>query len=959
MQEEAQAVSHACAWIDETSPGYVVWGDVRAVLAFFTTVVTTLRIAYFDVGVWRPVHFVEAALDLIFMVDAILQYVVFPRDRNDRPVTDVAKRLAWFKWEHFANMASIWPWEQFGSGAPFSTLTMLGFLRLVRLRHVAGASERASKSIHVSPITVALARFIVTTFLVGHSAGCVFYLLARKHGFGDHTWVGRFTCEDRDGCLDQRPVHERYLESISWSYITLTTVGYGDVYPVSSIEKIFTVFYVVSNVCISTVMLATMTTIIMNHESKLAAFREDSHHLSKYLQENDLPRDLQAKMLSYLRLQFERSGQAQLQASLEARFPSAIKMQVLESRFEKHFRGNAVFGGASKQFLKRVIARAQEGTFLEGMLIVAEGDVAHETFIVLSGTVDLVGNLGEADELAFATLGADAAFGAVAFFTNSQQQWSVRAGSLTTCVSFKDDERGSLGELFPSDYRRILKNLADVAKDQVSMIQTLMRQRAEEHMVANDDVSDWPEANPADDAPAEESADGFSDAPNDDWAPPPAHRQRLSHDASLGSPLLLVGKLSAVDLEGSRRRSAAAAARHRRGPSFFQARAAKRTFPLATAVLYTQRNSRPSPEAERLGASLARCRGTAAELAACLARQQQHLTAVMCDYAARGDVRNVRALLRLLERSDVRLSDYDKRTPLHLAAGHGELETLGVLAAAGLDVNAIDVFGNSPLYEAALKARDKSCVALLRRHGAALGKAGPALAAELCAFATASDAPALEALLLAGASPDLADYDLRTAIHLACAEGNAAIVRLLLDNGADVNLGDRWGSTPLMQAVASNQAHIVRDLVRAPRADLAATNAAGETAMRLALDLGLDDCVAVLRVAGAPHGLSAHEAGSRAIFAALSGDSAALRRLVSAGIPVDACDYDKRTALHLAAAEGNLTVVQELVAFGADVNAVDRWKHDALSEAVDHGHATVAAYLELVLTDRRDKIQDA
>ncbi len=40
------------------------------------------------------------------------------------------------------------------------------------------------------------------------------------------------------------------------------------------------------------------------------------------------------------------------------------------------------------------------------------------------------------------------------------------------------------------------------------------------------------------------------------------------------------------------------------------------------------------------------------------------------------------------------------------------------------------------------------------------------------------------------------------------------------------------------------------------------------------------------------------------------GDLPLLRRLVSAGAPADAGDYDKRTALHIAASEGNTAAVR-------------------------------------------------
>lgn len=48
---------------------------------------------------------------------------------------------------------------------------------------------------------------------------------------------------------------------------------------------------------------------------------------------------------------------------------------------------------------------------------------------------------------------------------------------------------------------------------------------------------------------------------------------------------------------------------------------------------------------------------------------------------------------------------------------------------------------------------------------------------------------------------------------------------------------------------------------------------------------------------------------ARLCTAVFEGDLPLLRRLLEAGAPPDACDYDKRTALHISAAEGNLAAV--------------------------------------------------
>ncbi|CAI9282683.1 unnamed protein product [Lactuca saligna] len=66
--------------------------------------------------------------------------------------------------------------------------------------------------------------------------------------------------------------------------------------------------------------------------------------------------------------------------------------------------------------------------------------------------------------------------------------------------------------------------------------------------------------------------------------------------------------------------------------------------------------------------------------------------------------------------------------------------------------------------------------------------------------ASRGDRVGLNMMLREGISPNVQDYDNRTALHLAASEGHASIVELLLHYKADVNLDDRWHRTPLTDA---------------------------------------------------------------------------------------------------------------------------------------------------------------
>lgn len=69
--------------------------------------------------------------------------------------------------------------------------------------------------------------------------------------------------------------------------------------------------------------------------------------------------------------------------------------------------------------------------------------------------------------------------------------------------------------------------------------------------------------------------------------------------------------------------------------------------------------------------------------------------------------------------------------------------------------------------------------------------------------ASKGDRVGLNQMLREGTSPNVQDYDNRTALHLAASEGHASIVELLIHYHANVNLQDRWQRTVSFDSISS------------------------------------------------------------------------------------------------------------------------------------------------------------
>ena len=150
--------------------------------------------------------------------------------------------------------------------------------------------------------------------------------------------------------------------------------------------------------------------------------------------------------------------------------------------------------------------------------------------------------------------------------------------------------------------------------------------------------------------------------------------------------------------------------------------------------------------------------------------------------------------------------------------------------------------------------------------------------------------------------------------------GDAAAVRTLIQQRADVNAPEVDGTTALHWAARSGDAELVAALLRAG-ATAGTANRYGVTPLLLAASNGHAPVVDALLKAGARADAAGPEGETPLMLAARSGNVAAVNLLLEAGADVRAKEqWHGQTALMWAAAENHAAVVAALAARGAEVN---------------------------------------
>ncbi|MFL6715226.1 MAG: ankyrin repeat domain-containing protein [Burkholderiaceae bacterium] len=312
-------------------------------------------------------------------------------------------------------------------------------------------------------------------------------------------------------------------------------------------------------------------------------------------------------------------------------------------------------------------------------------------------------------------------------------------------------------------------------------------------------------------------------------------------------------------------------------------------------------------------------------------------------YAAkRGDCEMVQLLLAA--GAQLGQADPEGRTALHHAAMQGKEKAVALLLDRGATLEQQDAEGNTALL-LALVNQHAAVIGLLVERGANaahLNKCGRFPLGYLKSEAVAT------ALLQKPINLQQQSEWQTTALINASGSGACEIVTLLMDHGAEMDFADNKGTTALATAI-KEQRHAVVKLLLDRGANTACTVPLGlrfHCGMLGLAARGSDIAAMQLLVdAGAEINQRANEALSALFVAADFGHKEAVQWLLERKASVDAVTKDGTTALMAGSARGRVDVVELLLQHRASTTSMNKGGLNALHFAVANGKDECAVLL--------------
>ncbi|PON86646.1 Voltage dependent potassium channel [Trema orientale] len=426
-------------------------------LVAYSAWVYPFEVAFLSSYPKKPLYIADSLVDLFFATDIVLTFFVAYIDHTTHLLVRDSKKIAmrylstWF----LMDVASTIPFEAFYylfTGKAKITLScyLLGMLRFWRLRRVKQFFTRLEKDIRFSYFWVRCARLISVTLLLVHCAGCLYYLLAELYPHQGKTWIGSLIPNYRETSL-----WIRYISALYWSITTMTTVGYGDLHAVNTMEMIFIIFYMLFNLGLTAYLIGNMTNLVVEGTRRTMEFRNSIEAASNFVSRNRLPPRLKDQILAYMCLRFKAESLNQQQ--LIEQLPKSICKSICQHLFLPTVGRVYLFKGVAKEVLLLLVSKMKAEYIPPREDVVMQNEAPDDVYIIVSGEVEII-DCETDKELVVGALHSGDIFGEVGALCCRPQGFTYRTKTLSQLLRLKTTALIEAMQTKKEDNIQVLKN---------------------------------------------------------------------------------------------------------------------------------------------------------------------------------------------------------------------------------------------------------------------------------------------------------------------------------------------------------------------------------------------------------------------------------------------------------------------------------------------------------------------
>ncbi|KAL0818150.1 hypothetical protein ABMA28_008671 [Loxostege sticticalis] len=224
--------------------------------------------------------------------------------------------------------------------------------------------------------------------ILAHWFGCFYFLLSEAEGF-----QGDWAYPHRPG--DYATLTRKYLGSLYWSTLTLTTIGDLPT-PETNAEYVFTIVSYLIGVFIFATIVGQVGNVITNRNANRLEFERLLDGAKTYMRHHKVPGGMKRRVLRWYDYSWSRGriqGGGDINTALGL-LPDKLKTELALHVNLSVLKKVTIFQECQPEFLHDLVLKMKAYIFTPGDSICRKGEVAREMFIIADGILEVISETG-------------------------------------------------------------------------------------------------------------------------------------------------------------------------------------------------------------------------------------------------------------------------------------------------------------------------------------------------------------------------------------------------------------------------------------------------------------------------------------------------------------------------------------------------------------------------------------
>lgn len=108
---------------------------------------------------------------------------------------------------------------------------------------------------------------------------------------------------------------EQYISSIYWAITTMVTVGYGDITPRTTAERMVTMLSMIASSGMYAYIINEISQMVRMYNTLATKYEERMKYVNRFMKQKGIPDDLRTKIIRYLEYNWELKKQYKIEES--------------------------------------------------------------------------------------------------------------------------------------------------------------------------------------------------------------------------------------------------------------------------------------------------------------------------------------------------------------------------------------------------------------------------------------------------------------------------------------------------------------------------------------------------------------------------------------------------------------------------------------------------------------------